>query len=316
MVRVPAAAPKAQPAEPKTVKPKGPRQSLPHSVGMTEVPKGRSAPSAPTTVCGLKETVEMSAAVKTASAGSPKRKAEEQTEEQPPAKKPATAKPKELSWIFTGKLKPTTTHKRFFQVEPKTTKTKASHSEKKRKATVETVVKVAETDTDKAVNNTTDDTKTVSAAEKQTSSEGVKPPGLHNLGNSCFASSMLQGLYQVKEFREHFISRHRQCADKSGDKSISNGLGRLFQKMSTAVREVAGDLVREFLRVFGERHHQYDGSRQQEAYDFLEKMITELRAEEANSNGPAAPDVPLMKELFAGQMTTMVWFFKLLFNQV
>lgn len=273
---------------------------------MTAVPKGRSALSTPTTTSGPKEGVETPTVGKTTSAGSPKRKAEERTEEQPPAKKPATAKAKDPSWLFGGKVKPTTTHKEFFQVKPETTKTEASHSGKARKTNVEPVAEVAQPDTSKAGNNINDGSKEVSAAEKQTSSDGVKPPGLRNLGNACFASSILQGLYQVKEFREHFLSRSRHCRDRPGDKSISHSLGQLFQKMSTAVREVAGDSVHGFLKTFGERHRQYDGSKQQDAYDFLEKMFTELNAEEASSNGPVVPKVPLVRELFAGRMATKV----------
>ncbi|KAL9002388.1 MAG: hypothetical protein Q9188_004676 [Gyalolechia gomerana] len=303
LVRDPAAPKKAQPAEPKTVLPKGARQVLPHNSGLIEVPKGRSAQSTSTTASGPKEGAEPPALVKTSSVGSPKRKAEEQIEE-PPPKKPAVAKAKTLSWLQTGKLEPTTVHKRFFPVKPKTTTTKASHSGRVRKSNAGPDTKVVNPDTNEAVNESNGGSKKVSAAEKQTSLDGVTPPGLENLGNCCFANSMLQALYSIKEFRDHFISKVRHCTNATGDQSLGHGLGRLFQRMQAAVRDGAKESVHDFLQAFGSRHHEYDGSKQQEAYDFLEKLFTELKAEEANSDGPAAPDVSLVKELFAGQTAT------------
>ncbi|KAL9026829.1 MAG: hypothetical protein Q9196_004561, partial [Gyalolechia fulgens] len=308
LVRDPAAPKKARPSEPNTVVPKGPRQPLPHNSGLIQVPKGRSDPPTSTAASGPKEGAESPALVETSSVGSPKRKAEERIEE-PRAKKPATAKAKTSSWLYTGRLEPTTTHRSFFPVKPKGTTAKSSHSKRASKNNAGPLSKVVDPDTSKAVNNSNGGSEKVSAAEKQTTSGGVTPPGLENLSNCCFANSMLQALYAIKEFRDHFISKIRHCTDTpdtTGDQSLGLGLGRLFRRMQEAVRDGAKVSAEEFLRAFGSRHQQYDGLRQQEAYDFLEKLFTELKAEEANFGGQDVPDVSLVKDLFAGQTATRV----------
>ncbi|KAL8940866.1 MAG: hypothetical protein Q9216_002586 [Gyalolechia sp. 2 TL-2023] len=303
LVRGPTAPRKAQPAGPKTVLSEGPCQVLQRNGGQIQVPEARNTPSISTAASGPQKGVETPVLVKTPPVGSAKRKAKEQIEE-PPAKQRAVAKAKPLSWLYTGRLKPTTVHKRFLPVKPKTTTARANCSERVKKSSTGPKAKIADPDTCKVVIDSNGGIEKVSATEERTSSDGVPPPGLENLGNSCFANSMLQALYSIKEFRNHFVSKICHCTGITHDQSLGLGLGRLFQRMQAAVRDGAKASLRDFLRAFGSRYHEYDGSKQQEAYEFLDKLFRELEAEEANSDGPAAPDSSLAKELFTGQTAT------------
>ena len=76
--------------------------------------------------------------------------------------------------------------------------------------------------------------------------------------------------------------------------------------MHKAVSNGAKESPCDFLRAFGSRHHGYGGSKQQEAYDFLEKLFREIEAEETGAGGSVADDMALVKDLFSGQTMTRV----------
>lgn len=86
----------------------------------------------------------------------------------------------------------------------------------------------------------------------------------------------------------------------SSHRSISLSLGRLFEKMGAAVGKGAKVSAREFLRLFGNRHRGYDGYRsQQDTFEFWQKLLGELEAEETASGDTTTSIIALMKKLFA-----------------
>ncbi|KAL8716950.1 MAG: hypothetical protein Q9225_005760 [Loekoesia sp. 1 TL-2023] len=278
---------KAQPLKPQAVSVKPQRRFLPNNSGPIRAPEGINIASTAALVSKTETGIETPAHAKDASTGSPKRKAEEHVEG-PSTKKPAVGKTKTLSWLQTGKLAPTATYKRYFKKDVTVT-TKASRSEARKNGNQKDV-KTAGSDTSRAINGSDD--------------RAEKVPSLENNGNCCFANSMLQALHSIPEIRDHFTSKVRNHANAALDQSLGLSLGRLFRKMQTVVRDGGKESARDFLQAFGSRHREYDGSKQQDAYEFLEKLFRELEAEETGSGGLASNDVSLLKELFAGQTVT------------
>ncbi|KAL8733515.1 MAG: hypothetical protein Q9181_003563 [Wetmoreana brouardii] len=137
---------------------------------------------------------------------------------------------------------------------------------------------------------------------KASSAETKLPAGLKNGGLRCFANVVVQALDGVPELRDHVISKFRE-ADKSHT-SLRVCLGRSFSQLETAAKEGKTESLHDFLQAFGTYYPAYNGSEQQEVYDFLEKLLQQLGVEEVDCGEVGAQEIPFTKKLFAGKTVT------------
>lgn len=165
------------------------------------------------------------------------------------------------------------------------------------------------------------------------------PAKMDNNENRCFANVVIQALDGVPEFRDYMVSKAEEANDAvmkqfpalkerreacikqsarsvrwSRDMIVADPrcsslrvcLGRNLGKMESAAEQRTIFSTHAFLQVFGKRHPDYNGSKQQESFDFLEKLLQQLGEEEVDAGEVGADDIPFAKKLFAGKTVTQV----------
>ncbi|KAL8949683.1 MAG: hypothetical protein Q9222_004224 [Ikaeria aurantiellina] len=144
-----------------------------------------------------------------------------------------------------------------------------------------------------------------------------RPAGLINMDLACFANTGIQALDCVEELREQLLIEAQSPANglislrehrsmvKTGQPSLALRLGQAFQDMNAAAQSgISASLYNGFLKTFGTLHPGYNGSIQQEVFDFIEKTLQQLADEESGVCGPDS--TTLVTRLFGGQMSTRV----------
>ncbi|KAL8915951.1 MAG: hypothetical protein Q9208_008767 [Pyrenodesmia sp. 3 TL-2023] len=266
------------------------------------------------------------AGVKSSGGFSPKRKAEVPADE-PSAKKRAGSKPETKSLVvklkvdasklsakkragskpetksLVVKLKVDASKLRGVLDKAATTITGAERNMTSMKDDEEQSNVAARITTGKGIDGNTGKAPTVAADDRDRALPETKT-GLVNFGATCFANSIFQVFQAAEEFRDHLRSKQEEGKHRK-KKSLTASLGSLFEKMGTAVRNRATESAQEFLKIFGGRHHGYDGTAtQQEAFDFAMLLMRELEAEEAASSESTAEATSLVKRLFGVEKVT------------
>ena len=106
--------------------------------------------------------------------------------------------------------------------------------------------------------------------------------GLKNLGNTCFMNAVIQCLFNVKMFSEHFISetylKYINQNAKFGTKGeLTEEFGVLMGQMDN--RQVKHISPKDFRRVVGKHIAVYSGCEQQDSHEFLLILFEKLHAD-------------------------------------
>ncbi|KAL8859681.1 MAG: hypothetical protein Q9178_003795 [Gyalolechia marmorata] len=179
-------------------------------------------------------------------------------------------------------------------------------------------------------------------AEKQVCPDTAKRPArLANAINEgalmCFANSVIQAIDSIPELRNRLIAMaaNDEAAfpafpvrtgskgdDKAAkrqwhaeidqmlhlqDRTFGQCLGQTLRHMRVAAQK--GDTVcaRGLMKMFSSRHPGYDGvSSQQEAFDFLDKVLDLLGTEHVAASDESEQDTPLVNDLIRGQKSTQL----------
>ncbi|KAJ8900957.1 hypothetical protein NDN08_000254 [Rhodosorus marinus] len=123
--------------------------------------------------------------------------------------------------------------------------------------------------------------------------EGVErafPPGLLNLGNTCYFNSVLQVLYHLKSFRDA-LSEWNPPEDADPYRvALALSLKRLFVQMADVERRNVSQSIppNHFLSVLREQNSDFTGYDQEDAHEFLrfllDKVSDAFRASRPSSN--------------------------------
>ncbi|KAL8685761.1 MAG: hypothetical protein Q9218_007557 [Villophora microphyllina] len=171
---------------------------------------------------------------------------------------------------------------------------------------------------------------------KASSTKSTPPAGLDNDENRCYGNVVMHVLDSVLELRDHLVSRSQEAqtaceeqspvAERDGEaveldkrkkaqeafqertESLRVYVGRHLEKMATAAKEGKTTTIQPLLQAFAKRdksNADYDGSKQQETYDFLERLLQQLGEEERESGGDKQK-IPFVTDLFAGKTVTQM----------
>ncbi|KAL8773677.1 MAG: hypothetical protein Q9209_001443 [Squamulea sp. 1 TL-2023] len=89
--------------------------------------------------------------------------------------------------------------------------------------------------------------------------------------------------------------------------SFGQCLGQTLRHMRAAAQKGRTVCIRGLMKMFSARHPGYDGvSSQQEAFDFLDKVVELLEAEDDASDDSSKQGIALVKDLFGGQKFTQL----------
>ncbi|KAL8714514.1 MAG: hypothetical protein Q9220_001462 [cf. Caloplaca sp. 1 TL-2023] len=140
----------------------------------------------------------------------------------------------------------------------------------------------------------------------------LRPAGLINKRFACFANTGVQALHCIDELRIQLSMKvqvvvnelksnieHQRTSTTKG-RSLTTCLGRAFLSMNAAAQSgKSASLYDGFLETFGTLHREYDGKKQQETFDFIDKTLQRLMKEEIEVSGEGS--IPLVTRLFGGQ---------------
>ena len=99
--------------------------------------------------------------------------------------------------------------------------------------------------------------------------------GLINLGNSCYANSVIQCLLNISQLKDHVTGEEVNTNPESETRGeIANAIRNLFKKMSNG--EPGPFRPAEFMEMVKNFRPQFDGHTQEDAYEFLNFLITAL----------------------------------------
>lgn len=130
---------------------------------------------------------------------------------------------------------------------------------------------------------------------------GPELTGLKNLGNSCYMASVLQAVFAVNAFKNHYVDvplTHTQnCHEPPADcflcqmGKLADGL--LSGRYSIPVYAENGDQRGQdgispsmFKNVIGKGHPEFATMRQQDAQEFLQHLLNVIEQKERNSGDP------------------------------
>jgi len=140
---------------------------------------------------------------------------------------------------------------------------------------------------------------TVVFAEDLTATEQAKlgdamPPGLENLGNTCYLNATVQCLQGIPKLSEAL----RSYSSENLDPTVSKALGDLFKKMSSTKESFSPWGFVSFFRQAFPRFAQMDENRrgflQQDAGEFLTELLNRIKADGVNGD--------IIKDLFEFEM--------------
>ncbi|RNF03884.1 putative cysteine peptidase, Clan CA, family C19 [Trypanosoma rangeli] len=111
--------------------------------------------------------------------------------------------------------------------------------------------------------------------------------GMHNFGNSCYMASVLQCIFSLKPFREAFYHNRETWHQNACRESPYNchccqtervASGLLSGEFSVEGQErTNGITVREFKRVFAQRHPEFSTAGQQDAQEYFLYLVEQMR---------------------------------------
>ncbi|KAL9035807.1 MAG: hypothetical protein Q9180_004651 [Flavoplaca navasiana] len=181
-----------------------------------------------------------------------------------------------------------------------------------------------------------------SLAEEVNPDIGQRPARMANAISDgdlmCFANSVIQAIDSIPELQDRLIAKGSTNDDpafpafptrigsvkadgeaetlwheeidqilRQQDRTFGQCLGQTLRHMHAAAQKGSKVCVRGLMKMFSRRHPDYDGvSRQQEAFDFLDKVFQLLEEEDTATVAASNQASYVVKDLFGGQKYTQL----------
>ncbi|KAL5105531.1 Ubiquitin carboxyl-terminal hydrolase 31 [Taenia crassiceps] len=132
------------------------------------------------------------------------------------------------------------------------------------------------------------------------------PPGLTNLGNTCYINATLQCLLTIQPLVDWLISRpERYC--HQNPKSEGPLLTPILSKLVVAIfRKDYSSELKEFRRVIGELVKDFKEPREQDAQEFLLFLLNRLHDETVEKSAGRGPATSEILRIFEGTLQTQL----------